>query len=163
MASGRSWWPGGELRTRLRSSLPIKHFIAGIVYLTVVFAGGYLIRYLTRIWPRESQARVDSGTGQRCRDVHRLAGTISGCNGHCSSVSIDGRVDSDWQVHCEISGVERTICRVLSDRDLAEHRARGSGGSRAHESMVWDHLVEMTRGFVAWADKQNRARCATRI
>ena len=34
-----------------------KILLAGIVYLTVVFAGGYLIRYLTRIWPRESRSQ----------------------------------------------------------------------------------------------------------
>jgi hypothetical protein len=33
------------------------------------------------------------------------------------------------KVYCEISRVERTLCRVLSDRDVAEYGARGSGGS----------------------------------
>jgi hypothetical protein len=68
-------------------------FAAGIVYLAVVFAGGYLLRVLTRNLTA-GMDRPGESAEQVKKPGCRLVGTVFGRDRNTGSVSLDGRTDS---------------------------------------------------------------------
>ena len=76
-----------------------------VVYVAVIFGGGYLIRFMTRPLLKTFAGGGIAGAIEQRGDVHRLAGTIFGDDGAIFTFSRDRGIDSGGEVHRALSGV----------------------------------------------------------
>jgi len=144
------WFLTRPLWTRLKSEFAWSEATgervleAAVVYVAVVFAGGYWIRYLTSGLIAGIEKPGESPEQIKNAGMYRLAGTILGHNCDRGSISFHGGVDPDGKVDCTISGVEGTLRGVFLDRHFAEHRTRSPRWFGFGKTLVRDDIVEVS-------------------
>ena len=120
---------------------------AAIVYVAVLFAGGYLIRYLTRNLtagiekPGETQEQVKNA-GMYIGWLERFLVVTAILVQWPSMV---GLILTGKSI--AISGVERAIRRVLCDRHIAECWTSCAGRFGFGKALVRDNIVEVNKLF----------------
>jgi len=123
--------PAGALAAKmhwLQSNIE-KPLLLLVVYVGVIFGGGYLVRFLTKPLLKSNVEVIGESTKelQKCRDVHWMAGTIRRAHISGPAIACHRGADPYSEIDCTISRTKvSSFCGVLSDWHTPKCDARDS-------------------------------------